>query len=120
MTKRRSHRVDFKRQVAQKLLGGETLHGLAKLHDISRNLIRVWTGKYEAGAFDDDVHAAEVAIDGNGHRIFWDAGAGLSMNSAEVAEYLSSRASTSPSNAVRSPARFCLHTEGGAADGCIR
>jgi transposase len=28
---------------------GETLHGLAKRHDISRNLIRVWVQKYEGG-----------------------------------------------------------------------
>ena len=42
------------RQVAQEFLAGETLHGLAKRHDISRNLIRVWVEKYEAGAFDED------------------------------------------------------------------
>ena len=53
MAKHRSHSVDFKRQVAQEFLAGETLHGLAKRHDISRNLIRVWVDKYEAGAFDD-------------------------------------------------------------------
>jgi transposase-like protein len=41
-------------------LGGETLHGLAKRHDISRNLIRVWVEKYEAGAFDDDARAADL------------------------------------------------------------
>jgi hypothetical protein len=35
--------------VAQEYLGGETLHGLAKRHDISRNLIRIWVAKYEAG-----------------------------------------------------------------------
>jgi transposase len=53
MAKHRSHSVDFKRQVAQEFLAGETLHGLAKRHDISRNLIRVWVANYEAGAFDD-------------------------------------------------------------------
>jgi transposase-like protein len=35
MTKHRSHSVDFKRQVAQEFLAGETLHGLAKRHDCS-------------------------------------------------------------------------------------
>src|ERR1700744_1614571 len=60
MTKHRSHSVEFKRQVAQEFLGGETLHGLAKRHDISRNLIRVWVAKYEVGAFDDDVNAADL------------------------------------------------------------
>jgi transposase-like protein len=60
MVKHRSHSIEFKRQVAQEFLSGETLHGLAKRHDISRNLIRVWVGKYEAGAFDEDAQAADL------------------------------------------------------------
>lgn len=60
MAKYRSHSVEFKRQVAQEYLGGETLHGLAKRHYISRNLIRVWVEKYEAGAFDEDARAADL------------------------------------------------------------
>ena len=37
------------------------LHGLAKRHDLCRNLIRVWVAKYrEAGAFDDDAGAADL------------------------------------------------------------
>lgn len=60
MARHRSHSVEFKRQVAQEFLAGDTLHGLAKRHDISRNLIRVWVEKYEAGAFDDDVQAADL------------------------------------------------------------
>ena len=60
MAKHRSHSIDFKRQVAQEFIAGETLHGLAKRHDISRNLIRVWVAKFEAGAFDDDARAADL------------------------------------------------------------
>src|SRR6202043_3692181 len=60
MTKHRSHSVAFKRQVAQEFIAGETLHGLSKRHDISRQLIRIWVGKYEAGALDDDVQAADL------------------------------------------------------------
>jgi transposase len=60
MARHRSHSVEFKRQVAQEFLAGETLHGLAKRHDISRNLIRIWVDKYEAGAFDDDAQAADL------------------------------------------------------------
>jgi transposase len=60
MARHRSHSVDFKRQVAQEFLAGETLHGLAKRHDISRNLIRIWVEKYEAGAFDEDAQAADL------------------------------------------------------------
>ncbi|WP_313196702.1 transposase [Shinella zoogloeoides] len=60
MAKHRSHSVEFKRQVVQEFLAGETLHGLAKRHDVSRNLIRIWVQKYEQGAFDDDAQAADL------------------------------------------------------------
>jgi transposase-like protein len=33
---------------------------LASRHGISRNLIRIWVNKYEAGAFDDDAQAADL------------------------------------------------------------
>src|SRR5512144_1574457 len=54
------HSIEFKRQVAQEFMAGETLHGLAKRHDLSRNLIRVWVAKYEAGAYDEDARAADL------------------------------------------------------------
>jgi transposase len=60
MTKHRAHSAAFKRQVAQEFITGETLHGLSKRHDISRQLIRIWVSKYEAGALDDDVQAADL------------------------------------------------------------
>src|SRR3546814_980147 len=60
MARHRSHSIEFKRQVAQEFLAGATLHGLAKRHDISRNLIRIWVQRYEAGAFDDDATAADL------------------------------------------------------------
>jgi transposase len=63
MAKHRSHSIEFKRQVAQEYIAGETLHALAKRHDLSRNLIRVWVEKYEAGAFDDDARAADLIQD---------------------------------------------------------
>ena len=51
MAKHRTHSIEFKRQVAQDFIAGETLDGLAKRHDISRNLIEIWVKKLEAGAF---------------------------------------------------------------------
>ena len=60
MTKHRSHSIEFKRQVAQEFVAGETLHALSKRHDISRQLIRIWVQKYETGAFDDDAQAADL------------------------------------------------------------
>ena len=56
----RTHSIAFKRQVAQEFIAGETLHGLAKRHDLSRNLIRIWVQKYESGAFDEDATAADM------------------------------------------------------------
>ena len=60
MAKHRSHSIEFKRQVAQEFIAGETLHGLAQRHGVSRNLIRIWVAKYEAGAFDEDAGAADL------------------------------------------------------------
>src|SRR5262249_11044593 len=60
MAKHRTYRIEFKRQVAQEYIAGETLHALAKRHDLSRNLIRIWVAKYEAGAFEDDIRAADL------------------------------------------------------------
>jgi transposase len=58
MAKHRSHSIEFKRQIAQEFIAGETLHSLAKRHDVSRNLIRIWVKKLEAGASDEDARAA--------------------------------------------------------------
>ena len=60
IAKHRSHSIEFKRQVAQEFISGETLHSLAKRHDLSRNLIRSWVKKLEAGAFDEDARAADL------------------------------------------------------------
>jgi transposase-like protein len=60
MVKNRTHSIAFKRQVAQDDLAGEPLHSLARRHDLSRNLIRVWVRKYEAGALDEDTAAAAL------------------------------------------------------------
>jgi len=60
MAKNRTHSIDFKRQVAPDYLAGEPLHSLARRHDLSRNLIRIWVRKYEAGALDEDTAAAAL------------------------------------------------------------
>lgn len=63
MAKHRSHSIEFKRQVAQEFIAGETLHALSSRHDVSRNLIRIWVRKFESGAFDDDTRAADLLQD---------------------------------------------------------
>ena len=60
MPKHRTYSIEFKHQVVQEYLGGETLHGLLKRHHVSRNLIRVWIAKYEAGEFDGEAGAADL------------------------------------------------------------
>jgi transposase len=60
MARQRSHSIEFKRQVAQEFIAGESPYGLSKRHDISRQLIRVWVEKHEAGALDEDAQAADL------------------------------------------------------------
>ena len=60
MPRHRSHSVDFKRQVVAEYHAGETLHALGRRHDLSRNLIRIWVEKAEAGALDQDLASAEL------------------------------------------------------------
>jgi transposase len=62
MARHRWHSIAAKQQVAKEYLSGETVRGLAVRHDFSRNLIRIWVAKYEAGAFDEDAQAAELSV----------------------------------------------------------
>ena len=64
MARHRSHSIEFKRQVAQEFIAGETLHGLAARHGVSRNLIRVWVMKFEAGAGAKRPEIAEAGCSG--------------------------------------------------------
>lgn len=59
----RSHSTEFKRQVVAEYHAGDTLHALGRRHDLSRNLIRIWIEKAEAGALDEDAAAAELLTD---------------------------------------------------------
>src|SRR5262249_3798750 len=60
MAKHRTHSIEFKRQVVQEFLGGESLHALARRHGIGRNLIKIWVAKFEAGGLDSDTAASDV------------------------------------------------------------
>jgi transposase len=60
MAKHRTHSLEFKRQVAQEFLAGETLRGLAKRYALSRDLIRIWVQRLEAGALDENAVAADL------------------------------------------------------------
>jgi transposase len=59
MARHRSFSSEFKRQIAKEFLDGRAgLHELARRHSLSRNLIRLWIRKYEAGEFTDEVAEA--------------------------------------------------------------
>ncbi|WP_081732316.1 IS3 family transposase [Mesorhizobium sp. L103C119B0] len=60
MARHRSYSITFKRQLVQEYLSGDTFHSLAQRHDITRTLIRIWVGKYEAGGLDEDVASAAL------------------------------------------------------------
>jgi transposase len=52
MARYRTYTVEFKRQIVEEHLGGGTsLNQLARRHDISRELLRTWVKKHEAGEF---------------------------------------------------------------------
>jgi transposase len=45
----RTYPLDFKSQVVQAHLAGESMYALAKRHNLSRNLIRTWVAKFQGG-----------------------------------------------------------------------
>src|SRR5215510_968025 len=63
MARHRTHSIEFKRQVVQEFLGGETLYALAKRHGLGRHLIRIWVAKFDAGHLDSDQGAAHLLAD---------------------------------------------------------
>ncbi len=54
MARYRTYTIEFKRQLVEEHLGGVSLTELARRHDISRELLRIWVKKYEAGEFASD------------------------------------------------------------------
>ena len=60
MVRHRTHSIEFKRRVVQDYLAGETLLSLGRRYDLSRNLIRIWIQKFEAGAFDVEATTADT------------------------------------------------------------
>src|SRR5713226_8559555 len=59
MARHRSFSSEFKRQLAKEFLDSRAgLHELARRHSLSRNLIRLWIRKYEAGEFTDEMAEA--------------------------------------------------------------
>jgi transposase len=60
MARYRSHSLEFKRHIAQDFLEGRAgLHELSRRHNLSRNLIRLWVQRFEAGELINDLADAE-------------------------------------------------------------
>jgi transposase len=57
MARYRTCTIESKRQLVEEHLGGVSLTELARRHDISRELLRTWAKKYEAGEFAGDSRA---------------------------------------------------------------
>ena len=52
MARYRTYTIELERRVAEEhLSGGAALSELARRHDVSRELLRIWVRKYEAGEF---------------------------------------------------------------------
>jgi transposase-like protein len=69
MARHRSFSSEFKRQLAREFLEGRAgMHELARRYSLSRNLIRLWVCKYEAGEFTDE-RAEAVRIAEYEHKI---------------------------------------------------
>lgn len=55
MARYRTHTVELERRLAEeRLSGGTSLSELARRHDVSRELLRIWVKRYEAGGFASD------------------------------------------------------------------
>ncbi len=63
MARHRIHSLVFKKQIVQEYAAGATLNGLAREHDLSRNLIRIWIAKSDGGEFASDAEAATLLAD---------------------------------------------------------
>ena len=76
MARYRTHTVEFKRRLVEEHFGsGAGLSELARRHDISRELLRTWVRKHEAGEFagdgppEADRRAYEAKIAGLGRKV---------------------------------------------------
>ena len=120
MARHRSHSIEFKRRVAQEFIAGETLHALAKRHDVSRTLIRVWVKRLEAGTLDEEAQAADLLQDYEAKIAALERLAGKQALEIEflkgaVRSAPRPRSATNPS----SPARWPLHRRRMSSDGAF-
>ena len=63
MAKQEPHSTDLKRKVVQEYLAGETLHGLARRHNLPRNLVRIWVDNHLYPTRDGELYEGPVLED---------------------------------------------------------
>ncbi len=107
MRRHRRHGTAFKRQVVEGYHAGASLHGLARTHDVRRNLTRVRLEKHETGQFDEEVDAANLL---HGHQARIAALERLVGKQARELEFLKGAANSGrsprsgPASAITGPA----------------
>ena len=63
MAKQGPHSMDLKHRVVREYLAGETLHGLARRHNLPRNLIRIWVDNHLYPTRDRELYEGPVLDD---------------------------------------------------------
>ena len=63
MARQEPHSTDLKRKVVQEYLAGETLHGLARRHNLPRNLVRIWVDNHLYPTRDGELYEGPVLED---------------------------------------------------------
>lgn len=63
MAKQQPYSTELKRRVVQEYLAGETLHGLARRHNLPRNLVRIWVDHHLYPTHDRELYEGPVLED---------------------------------------------------------
>ena len=63
MAKQGPHSTELRRRVVQEYLAGETLHSLARRHNLPRNLVRIWVDNHLVPTRDRELYEGPVLED---------------------------------------------------------
>lgn len=63
MAKQKPHSTELKHRVVQEYLAGETLHGLARRHNLPRNLVRIWVDTHLVPTRDGELFEGPILED---------------------------------------------------------
>lgn len=63
MAKKKRQSTELRHKVVQEYLAGETLHGLARRHNLPRNLVRIWVDNHLYPTRDGEPYESPVLED---------------------------------------------------------